>query len=209
MKETQIVNVSAWGLVIVVSVLALLVWLQSFTGMVSYTGYTVFPLLGIVAFSLMWTHYIVGSLRRFFAVDKKALKQYHQVTSWLVLLCILLHPGLLILSLWKDGLGLPPSSYLENYVAPGGKFAVMLGSISLVIFLLFELKKKFGSKSWWKFIEYGQIVAMIAIFIHALQLGGELDVQWFRAVWFFYGITFVAAAAYNYFIDSRKVLKNK
>jgi hypothetical protein len=203
-KSAKIVNSSAWVLVTLTSLFALAVWIQSFFGSVRLTGYTVFPLLGLLAFSLMWTHYIVGTLRRLAGVKKKELKAYYAATSWVVLFCILLHPALLILQLWKDGYGLPPNSYLENYVAPTGKFAVLLGSVSLMIFLAFELKKMFDTKPWWKLVEYAQILAMVAIFYHALQLGGELDVLWYRAIWFCYGITFVASVIYNNMFDKKE-----
>jgi hypothetical protein len=203
MSNTKSIVYSAWALAVLTSLFAFAVWQQSFLGGIRLTGYTVFPLLGLLAFSLMWTHYVVGTLRRMADVPKKNLQSYKQITNWIVLFCILLHPGLLILALWRDGMGLPPDSYLNNYVAPDGKLAVMLGSISLIIFLSFEFKKKFGQKAWWKFVEYGQIIAMVAIFFHALQLGGELDVLWYRAVWLFYGITFVGAVTYNYLFDKK------
>lgn len=195
---------SAWGLVALTTFFAVLVWQQSFVGPVRLTGYTVFPLLGLIAFSLMWTHYIVGTLRRMAGVAKSGLKNYYTVTNWIVLFCILMHPALLILALWADGLGLPPQSYLENYVAPDGKLAVLLGSVGLIIFLAFELKRLFEDKSWWKLVEYAQIFAMVVIFVHALQLGGELDVLWYRAVWFFYGITFIASTTYNHVFDNKR-----
>jgi hypothetical protein len=46
---------------------------------------------------------------------------------------------------------------------------------------------------------------MAVIFYHALQIGGELDVLWYRAVWFFYGITFLASVIYNYMFDNKGV----
>ena len=74
MKSIKNILFSAWGLVALTTFFAVLVWQQSFVGPVRLTGYTVFPLLGLIAFSLMWTHYIVGTLRRTAGVSKDELK---------------------------------------------------------------------------------------------------------------------------------------
>lgn len=196
----QNIRLTAW-LVSLLSVgLAIAVWWQSFGGNVKLSNYTLFPLFGLIAFSLMWGHYVVGALRRYFAVPKQALKSYYKSTSWAVLFFILLHPGLFIYQLWADGNGIPPESY-KSYVAATAVWAVFLGTASLIIFLLFELKKFFGKKPWWQLVEFGQLVAMVMIFVHALKLGGELQTDWYKTVFVFYGLSFVASIIYIYLID--------
>jgi hypothetical protein len=69
-----------------------------------------------------------------------------------------------------------------------------------MLFLAYELKRFFGQRSWWKYVERLQIAGMIAIFIHGLGLGNELRMDWFLAVWAVYGITFAAAVLYSQFI---------
>lgn len=204
MTKAQSLSISAWGLGLFAVMAAIAVWLEAMPGRLRLDSYSLFPLFGLLAFSLMWTHYIVGALRRYHGQSKAVVRTYFKVTAVVVLLTILLHPGLLIVQLWRDGFGLPPNSYLENYVAPSGKFAVMLGSISLVIFLAFELKRKFGNRSWWRWVEYAQVVAMVAIFFHALKLGSELNVDWYRVLWLFYGISFILAVKYSYIYDRKK-----
>jgi hypothetical protein len=206
MNKEAIIKSCSFFLGVVVIALALVVWASERLGSGSLTVYKLFPLLGLVAFSLMWTHYVLGSLRRFYGVESSVLKQYYRTTSWFVLALILLHPGLLIYQLKVDGFGLPPQSYLTVYGEPGMKFAIMLGTISLLIFLAFELKKKFEKKTWWRFVEYAQIFAMGLIFYHGLTLGRELSVSWYRAAWFFYGLSLILAVVYNHWYDS-KVIK--
>lgn len=209
MNKETIIKSCSWILAFAVAVLAVVVWSGERLGSSSLTVYKVFPLLGLVAFSLMWTHYAVGALRRYYGLESGALKQYYRSTSWLVLALILLHPGLLIYQLKADGFGLPPKSYLTVYGEPMMKFAIMLGTISLLIFLAFEFKKKFQKKSWWKFVEYAQILAMGLIFYHGLTLGRELSVSWYRALWFIYGISLIAAVIYNYWCDSKVIKVSK
>ena len=202
MDKTHRLTIVAWVLGLAVILAAITVWIGTLHGIFRLNSYVVFPLLGLLAFSLMWTHYIIGALRRFYNVPKKELASYFKITGIVVLASILLHPTILIFQLWRDGFGLPPESYLEHYVAPGGKIAVLLGSMSFVIFLLFELKAKFGSRSWWKFVDYAQVAAMTAIFYHALTLGSALQVDWYRTLWFIYGITFIIAVSYIYVFSS-------
>ena len=177
-----------------VCVLALVVWQQSTGG---FTSYALFPLFGLLAFSLMWTHYAVGAVRRLAGVEKAPLKSYFALTGWAAIVFILLHPSLLIFQLWRDGAGLPPNSYLD-YVGPPMKWAVMLGTLSFLLFLSFETKKWFSNKGWWPIIEYGNVVAMFAIIVHSLALGSNLQSGWFRWVWLFYAVSLALSLVYIY-----------
>jgi hypothetical protein len=159
--------------------------------------YQIFPLLGLLAFSLMWVHYIAGVARRYWGVPKIALKSYFDITSAAVLALILLHPVLLAWQLWSDGAGLPPGSEL-NYVVPSARWAILFGFAALTLFLLFELRRKLEDTRWWLIIEHGSNLAMVLIFFHALKLGGALQIDWFRFIWYFYGVTFVLALLFIY-----------
>lgn len=188
----------AWTLAGVTSLLALIVWGQSYSWRFNILdAYLLFPVLGLLAFSIMWSHYISGALRQYLRLSPSTLQSYFENTSFLVLALILLHPGLLILQRFLDGFGLPPQSYL-GYVAPGLGWIAILGSVSLLAFLLFELRRYFSDRSWWKYILLLNDAAMLAVFYHGLRLGGQLQVDWYRAVWYFYGITLVAAIIYGY-----------
>lgn len=203
MDRIRQLRVFSWLLVVVTVALAVMVWWGERMSGGKLTMYNFFPLLGIVAFSIMWTHYISGSIRRKLGVEAKENKTYLTYSSWIVLALILLHPGLLIYQLNRDGFGLPPKSYLTVYAEPAMKIAIGFGTISLLIFLAFEFKKKFEKKSWWKFIEYAQLLATGLIFYHGLTLGRELSVPWYHMLWFFYGISFVAAVVFNHWYDSK------
>jgi hypothetical protein len=199
MNKTLAVQRIAWLMSGLTVFLAVMIWGQTLRwSFGSLSAYSIFPVLGLIAFGLMWTHYMMAVLRQHYGVDKKELSRYFETTSIVVLAAILLHPGLLIFQLWRDGLGLPPNSYLQYYVAPTMQWAVLLGSVSLVIFLLFELRRKFSDRTWWKYVVYAQDGAMIAVYIHGLQLGRHLQSGWFRGVWLFYGISLAIALVYTY-----------
>ena len=194
---------AAWLISFLVSLAAFAAWLQGFNGKVSINNYSLFPFFGLLAFSLMWVHYIVGALRRYFMVDKEILKNYYKLTSVVVLIAILLHPTLFIYQLWSDGRGLPPESY-RYYVAASAVWAVLLGTIAFWVFIVFETKKFFENKPWWRIVEYSQILAMALIYIHALKLGGEVQTDWYKILWVFYGLSFGAAVSYIFIKDRRE-----
>jgi hypothetical protein len=204
MKSTKMVAMSAWLLALLVVVLAFIAWGQSFAWQFdAWSSYLLFPLFGLLAFSLMWTHYIAGAVRRLARVDKSAIQSELTVTGYAVLVLILLHPGLLIWQLWRDGKGLPPESYL-HYVSPSLKGVALLGSISLLVFLAYELRPWFHDRKWWPWIPRAGNIAMLAIFIHGLRLGSQTQAGWYHFVWLFYGVTLVAALALIYYVDTKK-----
>lgn len=186
-----------FALSIVVSLLAVLVWQENNNWQFSnLSAYKFFPLFGLLAFSLLWSQYVAIAAMHYFQLKGSELKLYFQLTGYVVLIAILLHPSLLIWQLWQDGFGLPPQSYLQHYIAPGLGWATGLGMLAFLIFLSYELRRFFAKKSWWKWIIYAGDLAMIAIFIHSLALGSHLQSGWYRNVWLFYGITLLGCLFY-------------
>ncbi len=189
-----------WARGLFVVLTAVIVWLQV-RGVESLSIYDIFPLFGLLAFGLMWTHYVNGAFRRMWGVAKAKNDTYWAVSSGLVLALIILHPLLLNYGLVRDGLGLPPASYAAAY--PGNESFVLLGTVALLVFLAYELRRWYKHASWWKYINYAQLAAMVAIFIHALMLGRELSVGWYLALWWLYGISFVIAVVYSHWYDNK------
>ncbi len=199
MSTERKLQLFAWALSLAVVVIAVVAWGNSITwNLKSLEPLLVFPLLGLVAFSLMWSHYIASVARQLLKLDKAVLKQYVNITSWFVLVAILLHPGLLVYGLYRRGFGLPPGSYLHHYVAPGAAWATIIGLISLTIFLIYELRRRYETAPWWQYIAILTDAAMLAIFAHSLTLGALLQTGWLRWVWYFYGLTLVLSLGYIY-----------
>lgn len=184
-----------WLLSAVVVLLAIIVWLPEPGD--ELTAYVLFPLFGIVAFSLMWTHYIGGAMRRYLGLDKDVLRTQFMVTSYIVLFCILVHPALLEFQLYLDGLGLPLQSLPAVYTEASERLAILAGATALICFLFYELHRFFRDKSWWTYVEWANVAAMLLILWHGFTLGGELKTDWFQTLWVFYGLSFVAAVIYS------------
>lgn len=193
-----------WGLGIAVVLVSVVAWLVTREpGLSSISVYDVFPPLGLIAFGLMWTHFVMDALRRYFKVEASGNRTYKTLSFGIVLGLLVLHPGLLWLGLYNDGYGLPPGSHVTAYESQ--LLAVGLGTIGLMIFLAFELRRWFSGKSWWRYVQWAQVVGMAAIFYHAIELGGELRQDWFALVWWFYGVTLAVAVIYTEIDKRRKV----
>lgn len=188
------VSVIEWSLGIFAIALPAVAWLSR-PQPDELTLYDIFPPLGLAAFGLMWVHFVMGALKRYAGAGREGKDLFKTVSMGLVLALILLHPGLFWLALYLDGFGLPPQSYMEAYATQLG--FLTLGTIGLVIFLAYELKRFFGDRGWWKYVEGVQIVGMAAIFVHAVGLGNELAIDWVLMVWIFYGLTLGVAVTYS------------
>lgn len=200
--KTRNLQFTAWLLTIVVVLVAIAGWRGGLSG--NFTVYTLFPLFGLIAFSLLWAMYVTMALRIWAKVPAKALHTFFNVTSACALAAILLHPGLLEWQLWRDGFGLPPESVLQHYIAPSFAGAVVVGLICFTIFILFEARRIFQKYRWWRIMEVLTDLAVVAILYHSLQLGRNLQHGWLRYVWFFYGATLIASLIYRYFVRYKR-----
>jgi hypothetical protein len=184
----------SWSIFSISIIIPLIVWGSGINwGITSITPYQWFPLFGLLAWMIMWTHYINGAIR----IKKPELKKpkyYENLTAYIVLASLLLHPGLLAYAQWSNEVGIPPQSFY-NYVGDELKLAVILGSVALIIFLSFEifnrLKNNKSVQNRWLAISISQSIAMTLIFIHGLRLGNNISSGWFMYVWIFYGLTLI------------------
>ncbi len=137
-RKVLFYQIGAWSLSIVSSLIALIAWGTTYNwNFTPLSPYQLFPLLGLLAFSIMWSHYINSTIRQFAGLERVVLGSYFRATSYIVLVLLVLHPGILIYQRFRDGFGLPPGSYV-SYVAPGLGWVTILGTASLFIFLTFE-----------------------------------------------------------------------
>lgn len=196
-NEKQLQTI-AWLISLLAVVVSVIAWGGLYKWKLGSLGaYQFFPLLGLLAFGLMWSHYIAAALKRYSRAAETSLKTYFDTTSAAVLVAILLHPGILIWNLWQSGLGLPPGS-IKFYTGEALYGAAILGVIAFTAFLAYELRRYLSGRSWWKYIQYASDLAMFLVFIHALRLGSHLQRGWFKGVWYFYGATLVLSLVYMY-----------
>lgn len=189
----------AWTLGVLVCAISILAWGRDYGWhLLPFNAYQLFPVLGLLAFSLMWTHYMMGAMSGWRKLPSGALASYFRFTGYAVLALICLHPGLLIYQRFRDGYGLPPHSY-ESYVAPGLGWVTILGSASLLVFLAFEFHRVYGQHRWWHYVVDASDLAMLVILYHGLRLGQQLQHGWFRGVWFFYAASLILVLIDKYY----------
>lgn len=203
----QSFNKLTWGILLLSIILPMFVWGEFIGWSVGdITIYQWFPLFGLIAWMVMWTHYISGTIRVKNPELKKP-KYYEPLTAYLVLVSLLLHPGLLAFALWSNDVGLPPNSFYD-YVGDSLKLAVIFGSISLMIFLSFEIFNRTKTNKhiikWWLAISISQSIAMTLIFVHGLRLGSILS-GWFEIVWVVYGLLLIPC----FYIIHRQDIENR
>lgn len=203
-QRTARCRIAVWLLGLTVCVLSIAAWAGDYGWQFPPPSiYVVFPLLGLLAYGLLWSHYVTGTLRGLAGLDRSALRDYFRITGWAVLILICMHPGLLIYQRFRDGFGLPPGSY-ESYVAPGLGWLTLLGTVSLLVFLAYELYRWFDNRPWWPYVLAAGDLAMLAIFYHGSRLGGQTSHGWFRVVWWFYGLTLAAILIRKYALKYRR-----
>ena len=191
--RTQLSGI-AWSLGLVVTGLAVIAWGSGLRwDFTALSPYDLFPLFGLLAFSLMWTHYIVLALRVY--ADAPGVPLYASVTQRIVLFCLLAHPGILIFSLYQDGFGFPPGSYAA-YVGDQLVGYALLGTAAWFAFMSYEFKHWLQRTRWWPLVLVASAIGMLLILLHSLHLGGDLQSGWFRTVWYVYEALLLLAYAY-------------
>lgn len=171
--------------------LPLIAWGQLYNWQISsLTAFQFFPLFGMWALMVMATHFILAGLRtRYKKIESNEL--YSDITGTFVLFCLLVHPSLLAWELWRNGFGIPPKSFYE-LVGSGAALFIALGSSALFAFLAYELlqnmRDKPKVKKVWFYILASQIVAVLAVYIHAYGVGTITQTSWFELVWIAVGL---------------------
>lgn len=198
MKKPSLESV-LWMLYIITASLVLVVWGQELRwDFGNLTVYNVFPIFGLLAFSFMWVHYASGFIR-----DKwfpgQSTKRSFEITSWMVLALLILHPVSFIGKLKSDGYGLPPESY-KLFLGEANVVWVLLGTVAFAGLLAFELKRWFGKKSWWKLVSVINDVAILLVVLHSFALGRHVQSGWFRGLWIFYALTLSLCIARSYIV---------
>jgi hypothetical protein len=200
-------NKIAWGLFGLSVTITTFAWASAVDFRISdLNAFGWFPLFGLIAWTTMATHYFSGAIRiKNPKVEKPRL--YKKITGYTVLAGILLHPGILAVELFKNGAGLPPTSFLD--FRPALAPSIMMGSVALMVFLSFEIFERLQNKpiisKYWYLISLSQTYAMILIFLHGLSLGNSLGETWFRFVWLIYGIALIPC----FYIIHTSELKNR
>ncbi len=153
---------------------------------------SIFPFLGLLAFSLLWLHSLAGAfepwLRKHIQFDR-----FVHITASIILLCILAHPLLFLVSF-----GFNFNDIFFYYDA----FYIWLAIIGWFLLITYDIgkalkKRDFFAKNWSNILIISN-VGFILTFFHSLTLGSDLQSAPLRVIWIFYGITAILAIIYTY-----------
>jgi hypothetical protein len=150
-----------------------------------------FPLFGLLAFSLLWLHAISGVfepwLRKNFNFDS-----FVDATARLILVSIILHPLLFLIvlkfhvaDLWRTGI------YIR---------LAIIGWLLLIIYDIAKpLKKKYDFfVRHWNTILLISTFGFLLTFFHSIGIGDDVQQGPLHIVWLFYGVTAIIATTYTY-----------
>jgi predicted heme/steroid binding protein len=169
-----------------VTAATLLAWNGRFEG--SLKGFSIPSLLALLAFGYMWVHYLTHFLRSNFQDDLNT-KLSLKISQAFVLIAIVAHPVAIVAYLNSSGYGTPPQSFKLAF-GETGAFFISLGTVSLLAFLAFELKKILIKKpKLWSGVLKLNDLAMVLIIIHGFKLGIVLRSGWFKFIWLAYGLS--------------------
>ena len=167
--------------------------------------FDVFPMFGLIAFSIMWLHIVGGAFRekleKYFDFDKVVA-----VSSMLVLGSIILHPLIHFIALIVNR-----GVSIFGYVTNGKEYLIWIAVIAWLIFVGYDILKKFKNRNFfskhWQVIRFTSTLGFFLILVHSLGIGRDLQTGFLRSVWLFYGVSAAVATIYTYGV--RTILNRK
>jgi len=153
----------------------------------------IFPVLGLLAFALMWLHIVGGALRPWLEqyID---FSRFVTSSSVLVLILLILHPLLLLI-------GLGPSNWGKFFSSTPALF-IWLAVVGWVVLVGYDVVKRFKHRDFfvhhWEVVKFVSTLGFFLVLFHSLGLGRDLQTGLLRTVWIFYGISAALAASYTY-----------
>jgi hypothetical protein len=157
-----------------------------------------FPLLGLLAFTMLWLHIVGAGLEGWLRkhVDFEA---FVERTSYLIFILMLLHPILALVTYDFD-----------IYVLGGeyGVWFVRLGVVGLALLLVYDVGRALRNKAFfirhWQKVLIVSTIGFFVIFYHSLSIGSDLQSGFLRILWIFYGVSAALSFIYAYFIKGYK-----
>lgn len=161
----------------------------------------VFPALGLIAVSTMYLHIIGRPFARRLSVYVP-FAAFMRISSYVVLVTMLLHPLLRTAYFLLEGLPLiPPPAY---------QLPLGLGALGLLLLLTYDVGRWYSRSDFvrrhWNLIDVLSTLGFYVAWVHALMLGGDLQEGPLRGVWIFYGVTAVFASCYTVYQKAWKAV---
>ncbi len=151
-----------------------------------------FPVFGLLAFTLLWLHAISGVFEEWLR-ERFNFDSFIHWSALVILISIILHP-LLLLILVRFNIEAILTSIRNPWI--------LAGVTGLTLLLTYDIGKAlkrhdFFVRHWNKILIISNI-GFILIFFHSLNIGHTLQTGFMRELWIFYGVTAILALIYTY-----------
>lgn len=152
----------------------------------------VFPLVGLYAFTLLWSQFVIGSTRSLLgAVLHPGIITFHQRQGVFIFLLAWLHPLMRFFGIGLD-------RYFKGWnVAPELVPYLWLGYLQLFLMTLTVgtalLRKIPLLNKRWRTVHYLNYAVFALLWVHSWFLGSDVQSTGLRYLWMFFGATAVAA----------------
>ena len=150
-----------------------------------------YPIFGLIAFSILWLHSISGVFESWLR-KQIDFNRYVKYTSTIVFISIILHPFIYLMIL----------DFNLGEIFSVSRLYIWLGIIGWLLLITYDIGKAFIQKSIfsrnWNKILLISTLGFIIIFFHSLGLGSDLQSGVLRKLWIFYGTTGIISTIYTY-----------
>ncbi|MFA6042186.1 MAG: ferric reductase-like transmembrane domain-containing protein [Patescibacteria group bacterium] len=190
-KALRVVTMLVW---LAIAIAPAYVFFQERDGLVFLEGLTftdacreLFPLVGLYAFTLVWTQVLLGSMMSKWTKWVGLGFAQHRVVGPTVLLFALIHPVLLLVGVgWTDYLN-------RSYVEPTQQVFIYFGLTALLLVLLTALSALLRTRPWvqrwWRKVHVFNYIVFASAWIHSWNLGTDIQSTGLRFLWIGFGIT--------------------
>lgn len=159
---------------------------------------SLFPAFGLIAFTTMYLH-IMGRPFAAWLENYVPFRNFERVSSNVVLVFIVLHPLLRTIYFVVKDIPLSPS--------PAVFQPIVLGFVGFFMLISYDIGRAFFKSEWvrrrWGSIDIVSTLGFYVIWMHALMIGSDLQVEPLRTIWIAYGISAAAASGYVFLIQKR------
>ena len=185
-EQSSSSKVVFWSATTIVVLLPLYIWADFLSWNFMRVNFsTVFPLLGLLAYSILWLQMLVVSVLR--SLPTGFRNNFFFISGLVFLLLIIAHP--LLLSISQSQI----NQTIVDYVGDTRKIFITLALTAWLIYILYEIFSKF--KKWryfrnsMKVFKYLNYVAFYLIFFHSINLGTHLQGGILVFIWYFYAVS--------------------
>lgn len=153
----------------------------------SRAAHKLFPLFGLIAYTLIWAQIIIGPHVASWAKLFPKIVRIHRLQGITAFAVATLHPLLILLA---NGL----TSFLaKDYVSAERVPYVVLGQIQFLLLVITVLVALLRNRPWltrhWKKIHMANYAIFVFGFIHSWQLGTDIRPTSLRYLWIFFAVS--------------------